>query len=113
MVVVPVQGKTCMKKFNIRFDQRSASAIRHIVRRTADQQLSGLSPAERGEILRNLLVTRNPDGSSLKVHIATTTAVTTEFGTRSKPARPWVKKFQRRLVSPVRSALVQLLTPKR
>jgi len=102
-----------MKKFNIRFDHRSASAIGQIVRRTADQQLSGLSPAERGEILRNILITRNPDGSSLKVRIATPTAVTTEFGTRTRPARPWIKKLQRRLVNPVHSVLAQALTSKR
>jgi len=102
-----------MKKLKFRFDRRSAAIITQIVKRTAEQQLSGLSPAERGEILENLLVSRNPDGSSLKVHIATKVATTTEFGMRTKPARPWVKKFQRRLVSPVRSALVQLLTPKR
>ncbi len=102
-----------MKKLKFRFDRQSVSTVTQLVKRTAEQQLSGLSPAERGEILENLLVTRHPDGSSLRVHIATKAATTTEFGTRTQPAQPWVKSFQRRLVGPVRSVLVKLLTPKR
>lgn len=102
-----------MKRLNVRFDQRAISAIKNIITCDVDQQLSGLSPAERGEILNNILITQNSSGSSLKVHIASKTAVLAEFGTRIKPARPWGKKLQRKIASPIRSVLANLNTPKR
>ncbi len=102
-----------MKKLTPRFSRGAANAVKKIVQRTADRQLSGLSPAERAEILNNILVARNPGGSSLKVHIAGKAAVTTEFGTRAITVRPWMTKLQRRLASPLRAALSGLLTPKR
>ncbi len=102
-----------MTKLNYRFNRRSPGVVSQIVKRTAKQQLSGLTPNERSEILSHMLVTRNPGGSSLKVKITTPTALTSEFGTRSKPARPWVRKLQRKISGPIRSALAGLLTVKR
>jgi len=63
--------------------------------------------------LNNILITQNPAGSSLKVHIASKSAVVAEFGTRAKLARPWIKKLQRNIASPIRSVLAKLNTPKR
>jgi len=63
--------------------------------------------------LSNILVERHGNGSSLKVNIVTKQAVETEFGTSTKPARPWIKKLQRSLASPVKTVLAQLLTPKK
>lgn len=113
MAVVFVPGKTSVKRINIRFDQQAVSVINSIIHRKSAQQLTGLTPAEQSEILKSILITRNPGGSSLKVHIATKTAISTEFGTRTRPARPWVKKLQRGLADPLRAALANLLKTKR
>ncbi len=101
-----------MIKFTPRFNRLAAGRVKQLVFQETEKQLSGLSPAERGEILKNILVERNPDGSSLKVTIATRAATRSEFGTRTIAPRPWIKKLQRGLAAPVRSALAQLLTKK-
>ena len=97
----------------ISFSQLATNWIRQIVQSKVEQQLSGLSPAERGEVLKNILISRHPDGSSLKVHIASQSATDLEFGTSKTPARPWVKKMQCKLAAPVKAVLAQLLTPKK
>lgn len=113
MVDVPVPREAAMKNLNIRFNRQITTALGGVVRREAEQSLSGLSPSERREILQSILVRQNPGGSSLNVHFASDLAVTTEFGTRQKPARPWLAKMQSRLAGSLARVLADLLTPKR
>jgi len=95
------------------FTPSATSIIEGIIKRKVALQLSGLSPAERAEVLKNILIERYPDGSSLKVLIASKTATKLEFGTSKNPSRPWIKNLQRNIALPVRAVLAQMLTSKK
>lgn len=93
-----------------RFNRQAAARVKQIIETIGAQKLSGLTPDERAAILNNILVRQNPQGSSLKITIASEVATAREFGTVNMAARPWVKPLQRALIAPIRANLARMLT---
>ena len=101
-----------MKQINFRFNHRASQAVTRIIKRTTARQLSGLTPTERGEILDQILVTRNPSGSSLKVQIGPQHANGKKPAPEYNRSGLWRRNLQRRLARPLRAALTGLLSTK-